>query len=156
MSRLEIRKAGDPVLRQIAEPVKKIDKKTKNLLNDMALTMYAANGVGLAAPQVGKLTRVIVIDIGEGLLEMINPEIIAKEGSCTHIEGCLSVPDFDGEVERAEKVKVKFLDRTGKSVILPAEGLLAIAAQHEIDHLDGILFVDKAKALVKKEEQDKQ
>lgn len=155
MSVLEIKKAGDPVLRQVAKPVKKIDKKIKNLLSDMAATMYAANGVGLAAPQIGVSSRIVVIDTGEepGLLEMVNPEILDKEGSCTHVEGCLSVPNFDGEVERAEKVKVKFLDRNGKSVILDAEELLAIAVQHEIDHLDGILFIDKASALIKKEEQ---
>ena len=151
MAILEIKTAGNPVLRQVAAKVTKVDKKIKRLLSDMADTMYEADGVGLAAPQVGVSSRIVVIDIGEGVIEMINPEIICKEGTCINVEGCLSVPNFDGEVERAKSVKVKYQDRNGKPVVLDATDLLAIAVQHELDHLDGILFVDKANALLPKE-----
>lgn len=151
MAILEIKTAGNPVLRQVAAKVTKVDKKLKRLLSDMADTMYEADGVGLAAPQVGVSSRIVVIDIGEGVIEMINPEIICKEGTCINVEGCLSVPNFDGEVERAKSVKVKYQDRNGKPVVLDATDLLAIAVQHELDHLDGILFIDKANALLPKE-----
>ena len=151
MAILEIKTAGNPVLRQVAAKVTKIDKRIKRLLSDMADTMYEADGVGLAAPQVGISSRIAVIDIGEGVIEMINPEIICKEGTCINVEGCLSVPNFDGEVERAKSVKVKYQDRNGKPVVLDATDLLAIAVQHELDHLDGILFIDKANALLPKE-----
>ena len=151
MAILEIKTAGNPVLRQVAAKVTKVDKKIKRLLSDMADTMYEADGVGLAAPQVGISSRIAVIDIGEGVIEMINPEIICKEGTCINVEGCLSVPNFDGEVERAKSVKVKYQDRNGKPVVLDATDLLAIAVQHELDHLDGILFIDKANALLPKE-----
>lgn len=154
MTVLDIKTAGNPVLRQVAAKVTKIDKKIKHLLSDMADTMYAADGVGLAAPQIGVSSRIVVIDVGDGILEMINPEIISKEGSCTNVEGCLSVPNFDGEVERAKSVKVKYQDRNGKPIILDTTDLLAIAVQHELDHLDGILFIDKAKALIPKELRD--
>lgn len=151
MAILKIKTAGNPVLRQVAAKVTKVDKKIKRLLSDMADTMYEADGVGLAAPQVGVSSRIVVIDIGEGVIEMINPEIICKEGTCINVEGCLSVPNFDGEVERAKSVKVKYQDRNGKPVVLDATDLLAIAVQHELDHLDGILFIDKANALLPKE-----
>lgn len=151
MAILEIKTAGNPVLRQVAAKVTKVDKKIKRLLSDMADTMYEADGVGLAAPQVGVSSRIVVIDIGEGVIEMINPEIICKEGTCINVEGCLSVPNFDGEVERSKSVKVKYQDRNGKPVVLDATDLLAIAVQHELDHLDGILFIDKANALLPKE-----
>lgn len=151
MAILKIKTAGNPVLRQVAAKVTKVDKKIKRLLSDMADTMYEADGVGLAAPQVGVSSRIVVIDIGEGVIEMINPEIICKDGTCINVEGCLSVPNFDGEVERAKSVKVKYQDRNGKPVVLDATDLLAIAVQHELDHLDGILFIDKANALLPKE-----
>jgi len=109
----------------------------------MADTMYDAEGVGLAAPQIGISKRVIVIDAGEGLLELINPEILEQEGQDRKIEGCLSVPGIQGEVIRAYRVKVKGWDRTGKETVIVGEGLLARALQHEIDHLNGVLFVDK-------------
>ena len=147
----DIKTAGNPVLRQVAVRVTKIDKKSKLLLRDMADTMYAAEGVGLAAPQIGVSSCVVVIDVGNGILEMINPEIVSREGSCINIEGCLSVPNFDGEVERAKSVTVKYQDRTGKPVTLEAKELLAIAVQHELDHLAGILFIDKANTLIPKE-----
>ncbi|MHC1718720.1 MAG: peptide deformylase [Acidaminococcaceae bacterium] len=151
MAVLEIKTAGNPVLRQVASKVTRIDKRIKRLLSDMADTMYKADGVGLAAPQIGVSVRIVVIDAGEGIIEMINPEIISKEGSCVNVEGCLSVPNFDGEVERAKAVRVKYQDRSGKPIVLDATELLAIAVQHEVDHLDGILFIDKANALIPKE-----
>ncbi len=150
MSKLDIVVAGNPVLRMQAEEVKKIDKKLQRFLKDMADTMYAADGVGLAAPQVGVSKRIVVIDVGEGLIEMINPVIVKKEGSVIGGEGCLSVPDYEGEVERAEYVECEFTDRNGKRMLLQTDGLLAIAVQHELDHLDGVLFIDKAKSIMPK------
>lgn len=150
MSKLDIVVAGNPVLRMQAEEVKKIDKKLQRFLKDMAETMYAADGVGLAAPQVGVSKRIVVIDVGEGLIEMINPVIVKKEGSVIGGEGCLSVPDYEGEVERAEYVECEFTDRNGKRMLLQTDGLLAIAVQHELDHLDGVLFIDKAKSIMPK------
>ena len=157
MAKLKIVTAGDPVLRKIAEEVKRIDKKLIKLLKDMAETMYAADGVGLAAPQIGVSKRIVVIDVGEGLVEMINPVIVKKEGSVVGGEGCLSVPEYEGEVERAEKVECEFTDRTGKRYLMEASGLMAIAIQHELDHLDGILFIDKAQTIMpnQKEKFDK-
>ncbi len=149
MALLEIKKAGDAVLKEICRPVDKIDKRLKRTLDDMADTMYAADGVGLAAPQVGLPLRMVVIDVGEGLLEMINPVIIASDGLEADTEGCLSVPKIFGEVERASHVTVEFLDRRHKKKRLEAEKLMARAIQHELDHLDGILFIDKAKFLKK-------
>ena len=150
MSKLDIVVAGNPVLRMQAEEVKKIDKKLQRFLKDMAETMYAADGVGLAAPQVGVSKRIVVIDVGEGLIEMINPVVVKKEGSVIGGEGCLSVPDYEGEVERAEYVECEFTDRNGKRMLLQTDGLLAIAVQHELDHLDGVLFIDKAKSIMPK------
>ncbi|WP_196594622.1 peptide deformylase [Pectinatus sottacetonis] len=150
MSALEIKKIGSPVLKQKAETVEKIDSTIRRLLDNMAQTMYDADGVGLAAPQVGISQKVIVIDIGNGLIELINPEIVRKSGSMTGIEGCLSVPGMSGQVERFADVSVKFLNRRGKQQRITAKGdLLSRCLQHEIDHLDGILFVDKALSLVK-------
>ena len=147
---LDILVAGDPVLRQVAEPVDKIDKKLLHLLKQMAETMYAAEGVGLAAPQIGVSKRIVVIDVGEGLFELINPVIVKKEGAVVGSEGCLSVPDYEGEVERASYVECEFTDRTGRRMLLQAHDLFAICIQHELDHLDGVLFIDKAKSLYPK------
>ena len=147
MSKLQIMIAGDPVLRDVAKPVERIDKKLHRLLKDMAETMYAADGVGLAAPQVGVSKRVVVIDVGDGLYELMNPVIVKNEGQVLGSEGCLSVPDYEGEVERAEYVECEFTDKTGQRMLLSASGLLAICIQHELDHLDGILFIDKAKTI---------
>ena len=144
---LDILVAGDPVLRQVAEPVDKIDKKLLHLLKQMAETMYAAEGVGLAAPQIGVSKRIVVIDVGEGLFELINPVIVKKEGAVVGSEGCLSVPDYEGEVERASYVECEFTDRTGRRMLLQAHDLFAICIQHELDHLDGVLFIYKAKSL---------
>ena len=134
---------GDEILRKISRPVNEIDKRTKTLLDDMAETMYKNEGVGLAAPQVGVLRRIVVIDIGEGLLELINPEIVQTEGSKIDVEGCLSIPGKRGTVERPTKVVVNALNRKGKAIQVTGEGLLAVALCHELDHLDGILYTDK-------------
>lgn len=153
MSVRTIMKAGDKVLKEVATPVTKIDKRIKQLLDDMVQTMYDADGVGLAAPQVGVSMRVIVVDVGDGLIELINPEIIEQEGCEKGNEGCLSVPGFFGEVERFAKVTVEGLDRKGKKVRITGTGLLSRALQHEIDHLDGVLFIDKAQSLSKVESE---
>ena len=149
MALLDIKKAGDPVLKEVCAPVEKIDKQLKKLLDDMAETMYESNGVGIAAPQVGKAIRLVVIDCQDehGLLELINPVITFREGTETDTEGCLSVPDIYGEVERAAKVKVEFLNRRGKKQRVTATGLLARCIQHELDHLEGQLFIDIAQSI---------
>ncbi len=148
MALLEIQKAGAPVLKEKCEPIKKIDGKLRIFLDDMAETMYKFDGIGLAAPQVGRAIRAVVIDIGNGkLLELLNPEITEKEGSCVDSEGCLSVPGIFGEVERAAKVTVEYTTRYGKRRKLEADALLARCVQHELDHLNGILFIDVAKSL---------
>ena len=149
MSLLDISRAGDPVLKEVSQPVQKIDKQLKKLLDDMADTMYKNDGVGLAAPQVGKLIRAVVIDCQDavGLIELINPKITYREGKAVDTEGCLSVPDIFGEVERAAKVKVEFLNRRGKLQHLTAKGLLARCIQHECDHLEGQLFIDIAQSI---------
>ncbi|MGB9660625.1 MAG: peptide deformylase [Moorellaceae bacterium] len=134
---------GDPILREKAQPVRKITPNVLKLLDNMADTMYAAPGVGLAAPQIGVSKRVIVVDVGDGLVELINPEIVAAEGRDVGPEGCLSIPGVQGEVPRAAKVVVRGLDRHGQEREYRAEGLFARALQHEIDHLDGILFIDR-------------
>lgn len=133
----------DPVLREKSQPVRKITPHIVKLLDNLADTMYDAPGVGLAAPQIGVLKRVIVVDVGEGLVELVNPVIIASQGKDTGPEGCLSVPGVQGEVPRAAAVTVRGLDRHGREKEIEAEGLLARALQHEIDHLDGLLFIDK-------------
>ncbi|MFW5649057.1 MAG: peptide deformylase [Candidatus Alkaliphilus sp. MAG34] len=139
-----IRKEGDPILRKVSRVVDKIDDRIITLLDDMKETMHDAEGAGLAAPQVGVLRRVIIIDVGEGLIELINPEIIFQEGSQCGEEGCLSIPGVTGEVIRPSVVKIKGLNREGKEIILEGEELLARAFCHEVDHLNGILFIDRA------------
>lgn len=139
-----IRISTDEVLRKKCKVVKEITPNLLTLLDDMADTMYEANGVGLAAPQVGILKRAVVIDIGEGLVELINPEILETSGSQTDDEGCLSVPGKYAPVERPSYVKVKAMDREGNTFIIEGEELMARALCHEIDHLDGILYIDKA------------
>lgn len=151
MAIYNIRKKEAPELREKSKAVKQITPNVIKLIKNMVETMHDANGVGLAAPQVGILKRVIVIDIGEGIIALINPEIIEASGEQTDSEGCLSFPGLVGEVTRAAKVKVKGIAPDGKEVILEGEGLLARAFQHEIDHLDGILFIDKAQNLRKQE-----
>jgi len=144
-------KKEDLLLREKSKKVPKITANILKLLDNMAETMYDAKGVGLAAPQVGVLKRVIVVDVGEGIIELINPEIIAGSGEEVDIEGCLSCPGLLGDVKRWAKVKVKGLNREGEEVIVEGEGFLARALQHEIDHLEGILFLDKAENLRKQD-----
>lgn len=152
MASLEIKKAGDPVLKEICKPVDRVDSKLRKLLDDMADTLYDANGVGLAAPQVGIPIRVVVIDVGDGLIEMVNPVIRYKEGEQLGAEGCLSVPGIFGDVKRAEVVKVEFTDRKNKRKVLTGSGLLARCIQHELDHLEGRLFIDIAESLRREED----
>ena len=153
MAVLDIMKAGHPVLKQVAEPVEFVNKKMRTLIEDMAETMYKTDGVGLAAPQIGVSQRIIVLDDGNGLLELINPEITHKEGSQIGLEGCLSVPCYYGDVERFDKITVKAIDKHNKKVTIKAEGFLARILQHEIDHLDGHLFIEKADNLQRIEPQ---
>ena len=135
-------------LRKKSREVEKIDERILTLLDDMAETMYAANGVGLAAPQVGVLKRVVVIDIGDGLIELINPVITYKKGEQTGPEGCLSVPGKTGTVSRPQKVKVRALNRNGEEINIDGEDLLAVALCHEIDHLSGTLYTDNVIAYI--------
>jgi peptide deformylase len=143
-----IRKYGDELLRKKSKLVSNFNDRLGILLTDMVQTMREAEGVGLAAPQVGVLRRVVVIDVGDGLIELVNPEIIYNEGENTAVEACLSVPGVMGEVVRPYRVKVKAQDRNGKPIKLDGEGFLARALCHEIDHLDGILFVDKVSKFI--------
>lgn len=134
------------VLRKKSQPVRVVDSLVAQLMDDMVETMHASNGIGLAAPQVGIGKRIIVVDIQEGdaPIKMVNPRIVEKSGSAVGLEGCLSIPNVYGEVERAERIVVKGLDEKGKPVRREAEGLLARVFQHEVDHLDGVLFIDIA------------
>jgi peptide deformylase len=145
-----IREDGDEVLRKKAREVGEIDERIAALVKDMAETMYDADGVGLAAPQVGILKRIVVIDVGEGLLELINPKIVKEDGGETDIEGCLSVPDVVGEVVRPIKVTVEAKNLKGQDMVIEGEGLLARALCHEIDHLNGVLFTDRAQKIINK------
>lgn len=144
MAYREIRIDGDEILRKKSRPVEVIDKKILTLIEDMADTMYKADGVGLAAPQIGILKRIVTIDTGDGLYEMINPVILEQSGEQDGPEGCLSMPGRTGEVIRPMYVKAKYTDIHGETVIVEAEELFARAICHEIDHLDGVLFKDKA------------
>lgn len=136
----QILKEGDESLTKVSRRVEKIDERILELLDDMIETMYKADGVGLAAPQVGILKRVVVIDIGDGVLELINPEIISSTGEQREIEGCLSLPGVSGYTERPMNVTAVAFDREGREITITGTGLLARALCHEIDHLDGILF----------------
>lgn len=147
-------KTGDDVLVKMCRPVEKFDEKLWTLLDDMAETMDAANGVGLAAPQVGLLRRVVVIDVGEGRIELINPEIIASSGEQNGVEGCLSFPNEWGLVKRPMNVTVRAQDRHGEFFELSGEELLARAFCHEIDHLNGVCFVTKASRMLDPEEME--
>ena len=129
-------------LRKKSREVERIDERIITLLDDMAETMYDANGVGLAAPQVGVLKRVVVIDVGDGLIELINPVITYKKGEQIDAEGCLSVPGKSGTVSRPEKVMVRAQDRNGNEINIEGKGLLARALCHEIDHLSGTIYTD--------------
>lgn len=142
---LKIVKFPNPILRKKAKAVKKITPAITRLIDDMIETMHAAPGVGLAAPQVAKSIRVIVADIGQNPIALVNPRIIEKSGHQVFTEGCLCLPGVEAPVERASHVLVKGLDREGKTVEIRAEGLLATVLQHEIDHLEGVVFIDRVK-----------
>lgn len=154
MALRKIRSDGDEILRKKSRVVDKIDNRIIALLNDLVDTMYENEGVGLAAPQVGVLRRVVVIDVGndKGLLKLINPKILYKEGEQCGPEGCLSVPGVFGEVKRPEKVIVEAIDHNGNQITVEGEGLLARALCHEVDHLEGILFKDKVIRYIDKQE----
>jgi peptide deformylase len=147
----------DPLLKTVCTPVEAIDAETDALVQDLLDTMIAAgHSVGVAAPQIGTTLRVVVVDVSKsklgrdrnhGQLVLINPEILEREGEETVREGCMSVPDYTGNVTRASTVVVEFLDRQGKDQVIRAEGFEAIAIQHEIDHLDGLLFLDRVSSL---------
>ena len=138
-------KLGDEVLKKKCRTQMEFDARLATVLDDMAETMYQADGVGLAAPQIGVLRRFCIVDVGEGLIELINPVIEEHSGSQTGEEGCLSIPGRYEEVERPLKVKVRAQDRNGKTFRVEGEGLLARALCHEIDHLDGIVYLDRVK-----------
>jgi peptide deformylase len=148
MAVLEIIKYPEEVLKRKTEPVTRFDADLQKLIEDMIETMYAAPGIGLAAPQVGSSKRLAVIDISSGenkfpLLVLVNPVIVNREGEIEFEEGCLSLPEYTAKVRRAEKVAVRAHDREGKALEIEAADLLAIALQHEIDHLEGILLIDR-------------
>ncbi len=150
-----IRKDGDEILRKVCKEVDVINDKILRLIRDMGDTLYKADGVGLAAPQVGVLKRIVVIDAGDGLLELINPVIISTSGEQSYIEGCLSIPGVYGETLRPAKVTVEALNPKGEKITIEGEDLLAVILSHELDHLDGILFKDKAIRFLDKDELDK-
>jgi len=146
----------DPLLKRVSEPIDEITDEIRELARDMCDVMYDEPGIGLAAPQVGESVRLIVVDTewttegpdqGRNPLVLVNPEILEKEGEITWEEGCLSVPDFNAEVERARRVVIRGLDLDGKELVVDAEELKAVCFQHEIDHLDGILFIDRISRL---------
>ncbi len=141
-------KDGDPILNKKCRPVEKFDRKLAVLLEDMAETMHQANGVGLAAPQVGMLRRVVVIDVGEGVIELVNPQIIAYSGEQEGAEGCLSFPGEWGITKRPQYVKVRAQDRNGNEITIEGRDLLAKAFCHEIDHLNGIVFKQIAERML--------
>lgn len=153
MAKRKIVVEGDEVLRKRCRPVEKFDDKLSELIDDMFDTLYGSgNGVGLAAPQVGILRRVVVIDVGEGPIALCNPEILSQSGKQTGNEGCLSCPGQWGVVTRPKKVKVRAFDRTGKPFTLSGDDLLARALCHEIDHLEGKLFKDIAERMLDEDE----
>ncbi|SMC21587.1 peptide deformylase [Clostridium acidisoli DSM 12555] len=145
MALRNIRTLGDDILRKKSKKIEVINQRILTLIEDMKETMYEAHGVGLAAPQVGILKRLVVIDVGEGPIVLINPEILETSGSQLDEEGCLSIPGREEEVERPNYVKAKALNEKGEEIIIEGEELLARAMCHEIDHLDGVLFIDKSK-----------
>ena len=152
-----IRVYPDPILKQIAEPVEEIDESVVAIVQDLVDTMLdAGHSVGVAAPQIGVLQRVMVVDVStsklgrdnnHGLLEMVNPEIIERSGSKMMREGCMSVPDYTGNVTRAEHILIEFTNRNGQLLVIEASGFEAVAIQHELDHLDGLLFLDRVSSL---------
>jgi peptide deformylase len=151
----KILQLGDPILKQKCEKVENIDKEILDLIKDMKDTLYESGGIGLAAPQIGVLKRVVFIDLGgedDEPMVLINPEIIEKKGKETSVEGCLSYVGFEGELERPKKVKVRALNEKGQEVIYVGEELLGKCFCHELDHLDGIMYVDRASRIYKLED----
>lgn len=144
MAKRNIRLSTEEILRKTCKEVKEITPNVIALLDDMAETMYDANGVGLAAPQVGVLKRIVVIDVGDGLIELINPEVVETKGSVIDYEGCLSIPGASALVDRPEYAKARALNRKGEEIYVDGHDLMARAICHEIDHLDGVLYIDKA------------
>jgi len=152
-----IRVYPDPILKQVAEPVEEIDESVVAVVQDLVDTMLdAGHSVGVAAPQIGVLQRVMVVDVSSsklgrdnnhGLLEMVNPEIIERSGSKMMRDGCMSVPDYTGNVTRAEHIVIEFTNRNGQLRVIEANGFEAVAIQHELDHLDGLLFLDRVSSL---------
>lgn len=151
-----IKLEGDPILRKRSRKVENIDDRILTLLEDMEETMKDADGIGLAAPQVGVLRRVVVVDIGDGILKMVNPEITENEGLAVDIEGCLSVPGLSGTVERPERIKLQYINENNEEMELEARGLLARAICHEVDHLNGVLYVDKVIEYIEDEYEDEE
>lgn len=153
----EVRVYPDPVLKKVCQPVLQLDAEVDGLIQDLLDTMLdSGHSVGIAAPQIGSPLRVVVVDVSRsklgrdnnhGTLVMVNPEILEKEGRKTMREGCMSVPDYTGNVTRAERVLVQYLDREGQERVIQASGFEAVAIQHEIDHLDGLLFLDRVSSL---------
>lgn len=147
-------KKGDEILNKRCKEVKEINSRVLELLDDMVETMYDGNGVGLAAPQVGVLKRIVVMDVGDGPLELINPVIIETEGEQIEAEGCLSIPGVYGTVKRPQRVVVEYLNRNGEKVQTEGTDLKAICISHELDHLDGILFDEKVIEFVDYEKEN--
>jgi len=152
MAVLEILKYPHPLLKKRSQEIKKIDENIRQLIQDMTETMYDSNGVGLAACQVGVGKRIIVLDVSpmdpeQDLFALINPEIVAEEEEIDHEEGCLSVPDCQEIIKRKQKVRIRGMSSEGKEVELEAQGILAIALQHEVDHLNGVLILDRMSGL---------
>ena len=150
MAKRQIRVDDDVILRKVSKEVEEVDDRIKQLIEDMKETMYASDGVGLAAVQVGVLKRIVVIDIGEGPVVLINPKILSRSGKKLDIEGCLSVTEYVGKVERPAKLKVTALDEDFKEFEYCARDLFARAVCHELDHLDGVLFTDRAQEIINK------
>lgn len=151
MAIFKVVEMGDPILKQKAKPIGNVDDRAIKLLDNLRDTLYAANGVGLAAPQIGVPKRAIVVDAGTGLYELLNPMIISGEGEESQLEGCLSVPGLNGMVKRQARVVVQGINREGQEITVEGEGLLARAFQHEIDHLEGVLFLDRAEWVTRQE-----
>jgi peptide deformylase len=143
MALRNLRLEGDEILRKQSREIKNINERIKILADDMIETMKENDGIGLAAPQVGILKRIIVVDIGQGPLVMVNPDILEKDGEQIINEGCLSVPNKNGNVKRPEKLKVTYTDLEGDKHTIKTEGLLSVVISHEVDHLNGVLFIDK-------------
>lgn len=147
---LEIKKYPEKILRAKCSPVEVVDDKIRSILSDMTFTMHASNGIGLAASQIGIDRQIAVLDIGDGLMSLINPKIIEKDGKSAIEEGCLSLPEISIKVKRVDAIKVIALDEAGKRITIEARGLLSTVIQHEVDHINGVLIIDHAN-FIKKE-----